>query len=317
MHSSMDIDAVLAAFRTLGIPPTADGNAIRKAFRTAAMKFHPDRVQGDDAKASAQAEFNRLARARDLVLEAFQAGLLDDVLRHGTGRAASGGTATPRTPTPSATRARAATPPERPAEAYEDEWKVFVADENAYFRLFDSASATLAVLAMTFMVTMWVSLYLSVLAVLFLLIMLVGGVLLLAVLSASIALPVLGWIFGIGVLMHLGAGVIKLGNAVEKAVDDAASNMLRTVARTGYPTANFYMAIGASMALLVGAIPVASRLGAGVLTWPVVVLGLVMGGSMSLIWSKIGAKLAELDAAFARIRNTVSYALVVGGRKAS
>ena len=38
---------------------------------------------------------------------------------------------------------------------------------------------------------------------------------------------------------------------------------------------------------------------------------------MSLIWSKIGAKLAELDAAFARIRNTVSYALVVGGRKAS
>ncbi|MBU0859322.1 MAG: DnaJ domain-containing protein, partial [Alphaproteobacteria bacterium] len=47
-------------FTVLGVPRTADAAAIKAAYRKLAMKYHPDRNQGD---ATAEAKFKEVNEA--------------------------------------------------------------------------------------------------------------------------------------------------------------------------------------------------------------------------------------------------------------
>jgi hypothetical protein len=44
---SRDIEARKAACKVLGVSEDADGNALKKAYRKASMKYHPDHNQND------------------------------------------------------------------------------------------------------------------------------------------------------------------------------------------------------------------------------------------------------------------------------
>ena len=51
-------------YEVLGVPKDAEGKAIKSAYRKLAMKYHPDRNQGD---ASAEAKFKGAAEAYDVL----------------------------------------------------------------------------------------------------------------------------------------------------------------------------------------------------------------------------------------------------------
>src|ERR1043166_2401947 len=51
-------------YETLGVARGADGDDIKKAYRTLAMKFHPDRNQGDK---SAEQKFKEISEAYDVL----------------------------------------------------------------------------------------------------------------------------------------------------------------------------------------------------------------------------------------------------------
>ena len=46
----------------LGVARDADGDAVKKAYRSLAMKYHPDRNRGDDAAEPTQERQVRLSR---------------------------------------------------------------------------------------------------------------------------------------------------------------------------------------------------------------------------------------------------------------
>lgn len=50
-------------YEVLGVSKDADGKAIKSAYRQLAMKYHPDRNQGDD---SAEAKFKEAAEAYEV-----------------------------------------------------------------------------------------------------------------------------------------------------------------------------------------------------------------------------------------------------------
>src|ERR1700756_1944472 len=51
-------------YETLGVARGADGDEIKKAYRTLAMRFHPDRNQGDK---SAEQKFKEISEAYDVL----------------------------------------------------------------------------------------------------------------------------------------------------------------------------------------------------------------------------------------------------------
>jgi len=52
-------------FEVLGVAPTASEQEVRAAYRRQAFRFHPDRVRDAQAKATAQARFQRIREAYD------------------------------------------------------------------------------------------------------------------------------------------------------------------------------------------------------------------------------------------------------------
>lgn len=61
-----------AAYRVLGIAPSATNDEVKKAYRQMALKHHPDRVStlGNDVKKAAQKKFQEINNAKDLIYKA-------------------------------------------------------------------------------------------------------------------------------------------------------------------------------------------------------------------------------------------------------
>ena len=80
--SAADVDSMLnlkdsstnleAAYKVLGIAPSATNDEVKKAYRQMALKHHPDRVStlGNDVKKAAQKKFQEINNAKDLIYKA-------------------------------------------------------------------------------------------------------------------------------------------------------------------------------------------------------------------------------------------------------
>ena len=80
--SAADVDSMLnlkdsstnleAAYRVLGIAPSATNDEVKKAYRQMALKHHPDRVStlGNDVMKAAQKKFQEINNAKDLIYKA-------------------------------------------------------------------------------------------------------------------------------------------------------------------------------------------------------------------------------------------------------
>jgi len=54
-------------YRILGVPRNADDREIKKAYRSLALKFHPDKVEGEEAKEVAKKKFQDIGEAADVL----------------------------------------------------------------------------------------------------------------------------------------------------------------------------------------------------------------------------------------------------------
>ena len=54
-------------YKVLGVPRTATAREIKKAYHKLAMKWHPDKVEGDEAKEEASEKFKKIARANEVL----------------------------------------------------------------------------------------------------------------------------------------------------------------------------------------------------------------------------------------------------------
>lgn len=72
LHPYDTADTLEAAYKTLGIAPTATNDEVKAAFRTMALKHHPDRVAtlGDDVKAAAERKFKEINEAKERIYKA-------------------------------------------------------------------------------------------------------------------------------------------------------------------------------------------------------------------------------------------------------
>ena len=80
--SAADVDSMLnlkdsstnleAAYRVLGIAPSATNDEVKKAYRQMALKHHPDRVStlGNDVMKAAQKKIQEINNAKDLIYKA-------------------------------------------------------------------------------------------------------------------------------------------------------------------------------------------------------------------------------------------------------
>lgn len=66
---AMFIDNTEAYYRVLEISPSATNDEIKKAYRTMAIKYHPDKVGylGEDIRASAEQKFQKVTEAYDKI----------------------------------------------------------------------------------------------------------------------------------------------------------------------------------------------------------------------------------------------------------
>lgn len=71
-HPQERSDSLEAAYKTLGIASTATDDEVKAAFRSMALKHHPDRVAtlGDDVKAAAERKFKEINEAKERIYKA-------------------------------------------------------------------------------------------------------------------------------------------------------------------------------------------------------------------------------------------------------
>lgn len=60
------------AYRTLGISETATDDEVRHAYRSMALKYHPDRIasQGESARLASERVFQQINQAKDIIYKA-------------------------------------------------------------------------------------------------------------------------------------------------------------------------------------------------------------------------------------------------------
>ncbi len=78
--ASSDVDSMLnlggdsleAAYKVLGVPPTATDDEVRKAYRKLALEHHPDRVAalGEDIRKAAEKKFQEINEAKERIYKA-------------------------------------------------------------------------------------------------------------------------------------------------------------------------------------------------------------------------------------------------------
>lgn len=322
MFSPSEIDEIKSAFQLLGIKPTIDRGAIKTAYRKAAMRWHPDRFQSKTEKDRAHHEFVARAKARDTVLEAIAEPRLLDYLSKRTKSTGSPSSSfaysesrpkdPPRKTEPKRRKTHAKeTNSKTRKTAYEAEWKVFVEDENAYFDLMSSTSATLGVLFQTFAVSMSVSIAMGAMVALVIVIAAVLGLGIVAALSASVAIPILGWFALFFILGWAGEKFGEVAKWLGQTIDISAEKMLACVSRTGYPTRGFWVATGCAVGITLLVVIALVSFDFNGLAITLSLFLLIMTGSLIAVNDKIQQRLRHMDEAFSDIRATTSYALVL------
>ena len=78
--SSSDVDSLLNlksnsledAYKVLGISPDATDDEVRKAYRSMALKHHPDKVAtlGEDVRKAAEKKFQQINDAKERIFKA-------------------------------------------------------------------------------------------------------------------------------------------------------------------------------------------------------------------------------------------------------
>lgn len=65
-------DSLEAAYKVLGVPPTATDDEVRKAYRKLALEHHPDRVAalGEDIRKAAEKKFQEINEAKERIYKA-------------------------------------------------------------------------------------------------------------------------------------------------------------------------------------------------------------------------------------------------------
>lgn len=65
-------DSLEAAYKVLGVPPTATDDEVRKAYRKLALDHHPDRVAalGEDIRRAAEKKFQEINEAKERIYKA-------------------------------------------------------------------------------------------------------------------------------------------------------------------------------------------------------------------------------------------------------
>ena len=299
-----DPQQVQAALRLLKITGRPDKPTVIRAFRDAAKEVHPDKFRTEAEKAAAHPKFLKLVAARDLCLQALQ-------------EQVDGGARVPPRPD----RATSSAPP-RPDRAaprptdYRAEWDAFVKSENAYFNAMTAVGSSLHVGLQAVRVTLFACLIAGGMAVLFVIIAaLVAGAIFVAA-SATVAIPVAGWVVGGFALLGLLHTVGELWNRASASYARAADSIFRGVAVTGRAAVTFHATFCAVIAVLwaVGAVFLSLHGDAGLLGVVCVVMGFAVLLSYVIIFQLIAERMAELDAAFRRLREAPSFALVLAPR---
>ncbi len=209
------LGAVYASFQALGLEPTRDRAAIKKAFRREASLWHPDK-HPPERKPDCEARFNSLVNARDMCLEASEIELLMrdleswDPKRQGVG--GRGPTSAPRAPRPAPHPDRATGAPPRPSSSgrhtADSEWQVFVDQPSAYFDLFSSSAAAFLVTGLVALLSMAITVTVIFVAIVVSLVVMIVSLILSAL---AISIPVIGWIGLAMAGFYLLEGILEVG----------------------------------------------------------------------------------------------------------
>ena len=187
--------------------------------------------------------------------------------------------------------------------------------ENAYFNAMTAVGSSLSVGLQAVGVTLFACLIAGGMAVLFVLIAALVAAAIFVAGSATVAIPVAGWVVGGFALLALLGGVGEMWNRAGEAYAQTADGIFRRVAVTGRAARTFHATFCGVIAFLWGAGAVFSSLpGAALLGVACIVMGSAVLLSYVIIFQLIAERMAELDAAFRRLREAPSFALVLAPR---
>ena len=189
--------------------------------------------------------------------------------------------------------------------------------ENAYFNAMTAVSSAFTVGLQAAGITLFACFVAGGMAVLFgLLAALVAGAIFVAG-SATVAIPVAGWILGGAAVVGLLNKVGELWEAARESYVSSADSIFRGVAVTGRATVTFHATFWLVIVCfwLIGALMVDSHDGGTVFFGALcIITGFASLLSYLIIFSLIYHRMAELDAAFRRLREAPSFALVLAPR---
>jgi len=291
--STQPTQSIETAFQQLGLEPTVDKQAILRTFRSAVEKAHPGTLQKEGDNCEARHRFITLAKDRDTLLAA--------IAHPASFECSPGIWEKPRE------IQEELSGDEEWRTAYEQEWEVLNLNKNAYFNLKTSTLASIYAVLLALGLGGVVSLFLGGWVLLVLVVGLVIGIMLLAMLTVSISIPLIGRVNLLVVLAMCPKAMRGVSSRLNRAVDASARSLLAQFVRTGHPLASFWFAMLLSAGLLIlGAIALsASRWGffLGLL----VVFSIVVAGAMAAVYGRIGDDLARLSSALADIRRSSFY----------